>query len=77
LIGGLAIRGGGQVAALFGELSFPLYATHFPVLFLAHDAGFGPATSVLACVVMAGIVAGFQHIWRLRRRRLPVKPPLT
>lgn len=64
LIGGLTIRSGGQSAALVGELSFPLYATHFPMLYIGRALNLGAAWSVLACLIMAGLVTWVQMSWR-------------
>ena len=69
LIGGLAIRGGGWAAVIAGELSFPLYATHFPMLYIGRALGFGAALSVLLCLGMAGLVMASQLGWRNRKAR--------
>ncbi len=69
LIGGLAIRGGGWAAVIAGELSFPLYATHFPMLYIGRALGIGAGLSVLACLGMAGFVTASQFRWRNRKAR--------
>ena len=69
LIGGLAIRRGGRLATLAGELSFPLYATHFPVLYIGRSYGLGAASSVVACLAMAGFVSALQIAWKRHKRR--------
>lgn len=76
LIGGLAIRGGGRAAALAGELSFPLYATHFPVLYIARDLGLSAHAAITACLAVAGAVTAVQLGWRHRRKTLPTPAPL-
>ncbi len=75
LVGGLAIRGGGRLAALAGDLSFPLYATHFPVLYIARDLGLSGDASIAACLVVAGAVTAVQLAWRQRRKSLPQPAP--
>ncbi len=77
LVGGLAIRGGGRLAALAGELSFPLYATHFPVLYIARDLGLSGNAAISACLFVAGAVTAVQLTWRQRRKPLPQPSPLS
>ena len=67
LVAGLALRGGVVLAKLGGELSFPLYATHYPTLYWCRDAGMGAVESIAACVVVAGVVAGLQMAWTRHR----------
>ncbi|MEY4160191.1 MAG: hypothetical protein RLZZ136_812, partial [Pseudomonadota bacterium] len=47
LLGGLALRGGGWFAKWAGELSFPLYATHYAVLYWCRKAEIGPLRAVM------------------------------
>ena len=70
LICGLAIRGGGRAAVAAGELSFPLYATHFPMLYIGRDLGLGAVGSVFACVIVAGMVAAVQVAWKNRKKQI-------
>lgn len=67
LIAGLSMRGGELFAKLGGELSFPLYATHYPTLYWCRDAGMGAISSITACVVVAGVVAALQLAWSRHR----------
>lgn len=67
LIAGLSMRRGAILAKLGGELSFPLYATHYPTLYWCRDAGMGAISSMAACVVVAGVVAGLQLAWTRHR----------
>ncbi len=69
LVGGLAIRGGGWGAIIAGEPSFPLYATHFPMLYIGRSLGLGAASSVIACLAMAGLVTAVQLTWRRHNMR--------
>jgi len=57
LIGGLAIRGSSWLALRAGELSFPLYAVHFPMLFWFRKWGLVPEAAVLMCLPVAAMVA--------------------
>lgn len=57
---------GGRTAILLGGLSFPLYATHFPIMQLCEFLGFG-AVSVIAISLVAAIIVGLLVDGRLRR----------
>ncbi len=52
--GGLAApRFGQRFFALLGDLSFPVYAVHFPVLYLAKASGQGPAMAFITVLCFA------------------------
>ena len=57
---------GGRAAMLLGGLSFPLYATHFPVMQLCQLAGFG-AIGAMAAALGTAIVTGLLVDGRLLR----------
>lgn len=57
---------GGSTATFLGALSFPLYATHFPVLELGRFAGLD-ASSAAAIALAVAIVVGLVVDGRLRR----------
>lgn len=56
LLGGLALTQGRKLATLAGELSFPLYAVHYPVLYWARDFHLSPIMAILACVATSWLV---------------------
>ena len=47
---------GGRTATLLGSLSFPLYATHFPVMQLCQLLGLGALGAITASVAVATLV---------------------
>lgn len=52
--GGLAApRFGQRFFALLGDLSFPIYAVHFPVIYLAKASGHGPVMAVISILCFA------------------------
>lgn len=57
---------GGRAATLLGGLSFPLYATHFPVMQLCQFLGFGAVFAVAIALAVA-ILVGLLVDGRLRR----------
>lgn len=57
LISGLALNRCAKLATLAGELSFPLYAVHFPVLYWCREFRIGAPLAILFCLVVAGLVA--------------------
>ena len=60
MLAGLSLRGG-TWAKWLGELSFPLYATHYPVLYWLRDTGFGPKPAILLSLSAAAILAIIQN----------------
>ncbi|MFM6933185.1 MAG: acyltransferase family protein [Novosphingobium sp.] len=69
LMGGIALRGGQRISAMLGELSFPLYAVHYPLLYWFRAAGAPPATAIAGCVAGAGLVVLLAAAWKRQRRR--------
>ncbi len=57
LIGGLALRRGARLAWWSGLVSFPLYATHWPVLYWGRDWGLSGWASIMLTVAVASVVA--------------------
>lgn len=68
LIGGIALRGGQRISATLGELSFPLYAIHYPLLYWFRAAGVGPVLAIAGCIVGAGLVVLSAAAWKQRTR---------
>lgn len=56
LLAGLALAHGRRLAMLAGELSFPLYAVHFPVLYWSRSFGLPPLAAIAACLLGAWLV---------------------
>jgi hypothetical protein len=63
LLGGLSLNGGGWLARWAGELSFPLYATHYAVLYWCRKAEIGPYSAVVICILFASGVIAVQRIY--------------
>lgn len=68
LIGGLALRHGEALARAAGEISFPLYAVHYPMLYWCRALNLGPYVAIVAAVVAAALIALAQNTWTRRRR---------
>lgn len=66
--GGLAMRAPRLVAEWMGNLSFPLYAVHRPVIDTAHILGLGPIVMVLAIILLTTVA------YRPARRRRNFQP---
>jgi peptidoglycan/LPS O-acetylase OafA/YrhL len=69
LIGGIALRGGHRISAALGELSFPLYAIHYPLLYWFRAAGAPPVIAIAGCVAGAAMVVLLGATWKRHRRR--------
>ncbi len=69
MLGALAISRGALLAKISGELSFPLYAVHYPALYWCRSYGLEPEQSVLVCLLLAALVAGLQLYWRNTSRK--------
>ncbi|MCW1403180.1 acyltransferase [Novosphingobium sp. MW5] len=69
LIGGIAQRGGRWISTALGELSFPLYAIHYPLLYWFRAAGAPPALAIVGCVLGAGLVVLGSAAWKHQRQR--------
>ncbi len=59
IAGGLRFRGASRLAVLSGQLSFPLYAVHYPVLLLGKSLGLGVVGSTLATLGVSLAVVGW------------------
>lgn len=68
LIGGIAQRGRHRLSTLLGELSFPLYAIHYPLLYWFRAAGVPPIAAIAGCILGAGLVVLASSAWKRRKR---------
>ncbi len=68
MLGALAISRGTGLAKISGDLSFPLYAVHYPILYWCRSYELGPWESVLVCALIAALVAGVQNGWQITSR---------
>ena len=68
LIGGLALRRGEGLARAAGEISFPLYAVHYPMLYWSRALGLGPYVAIVAAIVLAALIATGHTAWQRRRK---------
>ena len=66
---------GGQRGKMLGDLSFPLYAVHYPILQLAHWNGYHPAWGVAASLTTATAIARWSHI-KIRFKDMLDRPRL-
>ncbi|MFM5929767.1 MAG: acyltransferase family protein [Novosphingobium sp.] len=66
LLGGLALQGARRLSTIAGELSFPLYALHYPLLYWIRAWGLSAGVAIVGCVLCAGIFAWAQLAWRNR-----------
>ena len=64
MVGGLGLSERARWSTLSGELSFPLYATHYPVLYWCRDHGTGPTIAIVACLGVAAFVAFSPQLWK-------------
>lgn len=55
MISGLDPSAPKQISHILGQMSFPLYAIHFPVIALCALAGFGPGTAFIASLAVAAL----------------------
>lgn len=69
LIGGISQRGGRMISTMLGELSFPLYAIHYPLLYWFRAAGVPPLLAIAGCVVCAGLVVLASVGWKRSTRQ--------
>ncbi|MFM5908237.1 MAG: acyltransferase family protein [Novosphingobium sp.] len=72
LLGGLAVTGGRRISTLAGELSFPLYALHYPLLYWFRSFGMNAFWALAGCIAAAGLVVWGQMCWRRRKTRRPM-----
>ncbi len=61
LIGGLSLRGAKRLSTLAGDLSFPLYATHYPLLYWFRAAGLEAPLAIVGCLGAAWLIVRFQN----------------
>lgn len=60
LIGGLSLRSARRLSSLAGDLSFPLYATHYPLLYWFRAAGLEAPLAIVGCLGAAWLIVRFQ-----------------
>ncbi|WP_158241454.1 acyltransferase [Novosphingobium sp. TH158] len=64
LLGGLAMTGAQAISRWAGELSFPIYAIHYPLLYWFRAAGLPAPAAIAGCVVAAWLLVLVQQNWR-------------
>lgn len=69
LIGGIAQRRGRTVSTMLGDLSFPLYAVHYPLLYWFRAAGAPPVVAIAGCLIGAWLVVLVSSAWKRGSRK--------